>query len=733
MIQNSLKAFKAEWLKLKGSGILLILLLMSLFIPLLFTVGAFFFGSGYKDINENQWDNFIGNAFNGFAGFFFPIFLILVVVNICQTEFKHGGWKLIETQPIHRFYLFLGKFKVAIVLSLICLLCFLFFSLLGATIYSIFNSEDVFFKQPIPLKKFLLFILRLWIAGFGLMALQYILSIAIPNFALPFIIGFVMIVAASIMNGFGVGNWLPYAALSQTASNINGSSINAWLLHNEKLSIAWMFLFLWIGYQYFYFKGWMSALFVPISKLIKLIIAILIFAVAFWWIEQSVVLKKYHKTVIAGIINSEDSIKHNELVIRRTNGEKILSVPILNNKFHASLDKDLSLGIYFITIGKNKFEVVFSTNDSLYCDFKINKEKTKAKFFGTRVAENELYRPVIGMDDYYLKNSMHEYNPKEFCKLILERIERQNKRINEFETSDKIKPADDFIKMYKKLKSIEYLGMLNVDYPKMFALYHPNEKLVFPKEIESFEKSITLNDTTLIQFGSYIEYLSQSYRSKIKIRASSYDTSLFNYINDQAKNKLIKNAILNKELRDAVSNVRDSTYRNYLITRYVNSINNEDQKNNLIVKNRVQNSFQKGKPAAIFFAETLLGDTISLQSLKGRYLLIDVWATWCAPCKQESPYFDDLSEKYTSENLAFISISVDEEKFKWKRESGDKAKTVLQLWALNKEIFMSFYGIEGIPRFMLIDPEGKIVNINMARPSEEEFENILKREVLKIK
>ena len=155
--------------------------------------------------------------------------------------------------------------------------------------------------------------------------------------------------------------------------------------------------------------------------------------------------------------------------------------------------------------------------------------------------------------------------------------------------------------------------------------------------------------------------------------------------------------------------------------------------NNLIVKNRVQNSFQKGKPAAIFFAETLLGDTISLQSLKGRYLLIDVWATWCAPCKQESPYFDDLSEKYTSENLAFISISIDEEKFKWKRESGDKAKTVLQLWALNKEIFMSFYGIEGIPRFMLIDPEGKIVNINMARPSEEEFENILKREVLKIK
>ena len=733
MIQNSLKAFKAEWLKLKGSGILLILLLMSLFIPSLFTVGAFFFGSGYKDINENQWDNFIGNAFGSFSGFFFPIFLILVVVNICQTEFKHGGWKLIETQPVHRFYLFIGKFKVAIVLSLICLLCFLCFSLLGATIYSIFNSEDVFFKQPIPLIKFLSFIIRIWIAGFGLMALQYILSIAIPNFALPFIIGFVMIIAASIMNAFGVGNWLPYASLSQTASNMNGSSINAWLLHNEKLSIAWMFLFLWIGYQYFYFKGWLNALFVPVAKLAKLIFAIAIFAVAFWWIEQSVVLKKYHKTVIAGIISTEDSIKHKELIFRNTNGEKILSIPIVNNKFHSNFEKDLNLGIYFITIGKNKFEVVFATNDSMYCNLTIKKNISKIKITGTRVAENELNSSETGMNDYYLINSMHEFNPKEFSNLILERIEKLNKRIGEFETADKIKPANDFIKMYKKIKSIAYLSMLNVDYPKMFSLYHPNEKLVYSKEIESFIKSNTLNDTTLIQYESYIEYLSQLYRSKIKIRASSYDTSLFNYINDQAQNELIKNALLNKELSDAISNVRDSTYRNYLVYRYADSIKNEDQKNNLVVKNRVQNSFQKGKPAAMFSAETLLGDTISLQSLRGRYLLIDVWATWCAPCKQESPYFDDLSEKYTSEKLAFVSISVDEEKYKWKMESRNKAKTVLQLWALNKEMFMGSFGIESIPRFMLISPDGKIININMARPSEEEFENIIKREILKTK
>lgn len=738
MIQNSLKAFKAEWLKLKGSGIIWIILLMSLIIPLIVTVGSFFFSSGYKDLNENQWNTFVGNTFSGFAGFFYPIFLILIVIKLCQTEFKHGGWKLIETQPIHRFYIFIGKFKVATTLSLICLLCFLFFSLLGATVFSLINSEDVFFKQPIPIFKLLSFVLRLWIAGFGLMAFQYVLSIWIPNFALPFIIGFVMLNAASILSGFGIAKWLPYSAPSLTLATKDGSIINTWLMHNEKLSIAWMILFLWIGYQYFYFKGWLNALFIPLSKLLKLAVAISIFILAFWWIEKPVVLKKYHKTVIAGAINSEDSIKYDVLLLRNSKGEILLNVPIKNKKFQTSLNAELSLGEYFLTVDKNRFGFIFSKYDSLYFNISINKKSFDVKLSGTRIAENELFKPKNNQpnfdgEDYYLRNSIHEFSPKEFSNKILERVEKINKKIDDFETSDKIKPASDFVILYKKLKSIQYLNLLQIDYPKMFKLYHPNEKLVYPKEAISFQKSISLSDTTLIQFDSYINYLCQIFRDKVNIRASSYDTSLFNYIDLNANNSIVKNAILNKEVSDAISNIRDSLYRNYLVQRYTKNINVHEQKNILINKNRLQNSFQKGRPAPVFFAETLLGDTISLLNFKGRFIVIDVWATWCAPCKQESPYFDDLSEKYTSEKLAFVSISVDEEKYKWKRETGDKAKTILQLWALDKENFTNSYGIEGIPRFMLINPEGKIVNINMARPSEEEFETIIKREVVKRK
>ncbi|MFN2439664.1 MAG: TlpA family protein disulfide reductase, partial [Chitinophagaceae bacterium] len=72
-----------------------------------------------------------------------------------------------------------------------------------------------------------------------------------------------------------------------------------------------------------------------------------------------------------------------------------------------------------------------------------------------------------------------------------------------------------------------------------------------------------------------------------------------------------------------------------------------------------------------------------MANLRGRYVVIDVWATWCAPCKKEAPYFNRFAEQYTSESVAFASLSVDENKNAWKSESGGRNERVLQLWATN--------------------------------------------------
>ena len=132
-----------------------------------------------------------------------------------------------------------------------------------------------------------------------------------------------------------------------------------------------------------------------------------------------------------------------------------------------------------------------------------------------------------------------------------------------------------------------------------------------------------------------------------------------------------------------------------------------------------------GKAAVDFEYENHKGGKTKLSDLKGKYVFIDIWATWCMPCRQEIPYLQKLEEKYKGKNIEFVSISVDVEKDyeKWKKMVTDKQLGGIQLIADKdwKSDFVTTYGITGIPRFMLIDPKGNFVSNDAERPSNPEL------------
>jgi thiol-disulfide isomerase/thioredoxin len=127
----------------------------------------------------------------------------------------------------------------------------------------------------------------------------------------------------------------------------------------------------------------------------------------------------------------------------------------------------------------------------------------------------------------------------------------------------------------------------------------------------------------------------------------------------------------------------------------------------------------KGKPAPDFESVDTTGKRIRLSDLKGKLVYIDVWATWCGPCRREAPSLDALQEKFKDKDVVFMSVSIDTDEQTWRNWQAQKQPKGLQVFTpggwgapMNKS-----YNITGIPRFMLIGKDGTIISSNEERPS----------------
>jgi thiol-disulfide isomerase/thioredoxin len=138
-------------------------------------------------------------------------------------------------------------------------------------------------------------------------------------------------------------------------------------------------------------------------------------------------------------------------------------------------------------------------------------------------------------------------------------------------------------------------------------------------------------------------------------------------------------------------------------------------------------TLKKGDAAYNFSYPDVTGKQVSMKDLKGKVVVVDVWATWCGPCKREIPYLKQLEEEMKGKNVEFVSISVDEnrDKNKWLTMVDTAKLGGTQLFAGSPNDISKYYRISGIPRFMIFDQEGKIISIDSPRPSEPELKELL--------
>lgn len=119
-----------------------------------------------------------------------------------------------------------------------------------------------------------------------------------------------------------------------------------------------------------------------------------------------------------------------------------------------------------------------------------------------------------------------------------------------------------------------------------------------------------------------------------------------------------------------------------------------------------------GEPMLNFTQANAEGQPVSFSDFKGKYVLIDFWASWCGPCRAENPNVLKAYNTYKDKNFTVIGVSLDDNGDKWKKaikEDGIPWTQVSDLKGSNNEI-AAYFGINSIPSTLLIDPQGKIID-----------------------
>ncbi len=131
-----------------------------------------------------------------------------------------------------------------------------------------------------------------------------------------------------------------------------------------------------------------------------------------------------------------------------------------------------------------------------------------------------------------------------------------------------------------------------------------------------------------------------------------------------------------------------------------------------------------GQLAPPYAGAGLTGDTLALADIRGEPVLLNVWATWCAPCRVETPFFQSLHEEFGPRGLRVVGVSVDVggaqraiERFK------DEFGVEYTILHDPQNRVMDIYSVPGLPTTYIIDAEGtiRLIRIGLVSESDEEF------------
>ncbi len=379
-------------------------------------------------------------------------------------------------------------------------------------------------------------------------------------------------------------------------------------------------------------------------------------------------------------------------------------------------------GYFMLKYGRNTFYVYLYPKDDLEITFDALEIEKTLSFKGDGAERNNYLNAKRLLNKQTLQDidSFYSINEDQYLINISNLKAGQEQLMANYDLSSFF--------MIEEKKSIHYDFLLSLkNFQSSLEFYRGEEVTPTSDYLKPLEE-IDYTDEKEYQKHPYYRYLTNYHYSNNIEDASGVDAKLAQLRNVPHQPALIT---LVNGFYGKISNKTDHPEEYLELIKKVTShkpfIDAAQKKYDELLQ--METYLSQGSPSPGFEYESIDGSIVSLSNFRGKYVYIDVWATWCAPCIQQIPYLKELEERFKNDSIVFVSISVDKKRDKksWKKMIDEKSLHGIQLFA-DKSFdsdFMEAYAVHSIPRFIILDPEGNVIDANAPRPSFKKTTKIL--------
>jgi thiol-disulfide isomerase/thioredoxin len=318
---------------------------------------------------------------------------------------------------------------------------------------------------------------------------------------------------------------------------------------------------------------------------------------------------------------------------------------------------------------------------------------------------------------------------------------------------NKKKPDDPYFEYFKKMARFD-----NVFRRLNYLVCHADDSASWSYDkAEAFVRKNFSNDTLLhhlsreeyLVSGDYASLMVNEYPAylrKMDCRKGLFDCSDNSAYSVQIVGKVgavytgkVRQIALYLNMRNSLRNCRsfeELHNEGNGFPAFISALENKDQQAELQrlleSKGTELAKTQIGLPAPLFDAKDSSGKICHIADYNGKVIYIDLWASWCAPCRGETPYLKSLYEKYKGDDrIAFVSVAVQDSPDNWKKAMLEDKPTWTQLLDTDGQV-QSSYVANSIPKFILVDKQFKIVSFDAPPPSDTtNLERLLDKELAK--